>query len=103
MSGAMQEQYLSRELELMLERLESPAWNLVPQPDRPATVSTAAAARVPAAYQPQVYDVYVTRWVLELTELTMYCWYIHLTLAMLAVGPEHNRTMYRTNCWQCWR
>lgn len=50
---AMQEHHLSRELEMMLERLESPAWNLAPHIEQPHTVST-AATRVPAAYQPKV-------------------------------------------------
>ena len=69
----MQEQYLSRELELMLERLESPAWNLGSQPERPATVSTAAPARVPAAYQAKVYHVLVNQKVVNMVESTICC------------------------------
>ena len=49
-----QEQHLSRELELMLERLESPGWDLAPHAGQPSAVPAAAVARVPAAYQPKV-------------------------------------------------
>ncbi len=49
----MQEHHLTRELELMLERMESPAWSLAPQPDQPHAIHS-VAARVPAAYQPKV-------------------------------------------------
>ena len=49
----MQEHHLTRELELMLERMESPAWSLVPQADQPHAIHY-LAARVPAAYQPKV-------------------------------------------------
>jgi len=44
---------LTRELELMLERMESPAWSLAPQADQPHAIHS-VAARVPAAYQPKV-------------------------------------------------
>jgi hypothetical protein len=49
----MQEHYLTRELELMLERMESPAWSLAPQADQSHVIHS-VAARVPAAYQPKV-------------------------------------------------
>ena len=48
-----QEHYLSRELELMLDRLESPAWNLALQSEQ-ASLAQAPFARVPAAYHPKV-------------------------------------------------
>lgn len=32
-TGVLQEQHLSRDLELLLERMESPAWDLAPQQD----------------------------------------------------------------------
>lgn len=48
-----QEHYLSRELELMLDRLESPAWNLAHQSEQ-ASLAQAPIARVPAAYHPKV-------------------------------------------------
>lgn len=32
-TDALQEQHLSRDLELLLERMESPAWDLAPQQD----------------------------------------------------------------------
>jgi len=44
---------LTRELELMLERMESPAWSLAPQADQPHAIHS-VAARAPAAYQPKV-------------------------------------------------
>lgn len=44
---------MTRELELMLERMESPAWSLVPQADQPHAIHS-VPARVPAAYQPKV-------------------------------------------------
>ncbi|DBA97192.1 TPA: hypothetical protein ACH3X1_014951 [Trebouxia sp. C0004] len=47
-----EEHYLTRQLELMLERMESPAWSLAPQADQPY-VTHSVAARVPAAYQPK--------------------------------------------------
>ncbi len=49
----MQEHHLTRELELMLERMESPAWSLAPQADQPHAIHS-VAARVPAAYQSKV-------------------------------------------------
>ena len=48
-----QEHYLSRELELMLDRLESPAWNLANQSEQ-ASLAQAPTARVPLAYHPKV-------------------------------------------------
>lgn len=48
-----QEQYLSRELELMLDRLESPAWNLAHQSEQ-APLAQPPVARLPAAYHPKV-------------------------------------------------
>ena len=50
----MQEQHLSRELELMLERLESPGWDLAPHAGQTSTAAAPAVARVPAGYQPKV-------------------------------------------------
>ncbi|KAA6427414.1 MAG: hypothetical protein FRX49_02078 [Trebouxia sp. A1-2] len=47
-----EEHHLTRELELMLERMESPAWSLVPQADQPHAIHS-VPARVPAAYQPK--------------------------------------------------
>ncbi|KAL3149357.1 hypothetical protein ABBQ32_002160 [Trebouxia sp. C0010 RCD-2024] len=47
-----EEQYLSRELELMLDRLESPAWNLAHQSEQ-APLAQPPVARLPAAYHPK--------------------------------------------------
>ena len=38
----------------MLERLESPGWDLVPHAGQTSAAPAPAVARVPAAYQPQV-------------------------------------------------
>ncbi|KAL3133005.1 hypothetical protein ABBQ38_006914 [Trebouxia sp. C0009 RCD-2024] len=46
-----EEHYLSRELELMLDRLESPAWNLAHQSEQASLQPP--VARVPAAYHPK--------------------------------------------------
>ena len=48
-----QEHYLTRELELTLDRLESPAWNLAHQSEQ-ASPAQPPVARVPAAYHPRV-------------------------------------------------
>lgn len=49
----LQEHYLSWELELVLDRMESPAWNLTPHTEQAALVQP-PPTRVPAAYQPKV-------------------------------------------------
>ena len=48
-----QEHHLTRELELMLDRLESPAWNLAHQSEQ-ASPAQPPVARIPAAYNPRV-------------------------------------------------